>query len=271
MTVSDMRTILSAFFLLPFPLAAQIFTPQGPELPDAMAGSPYSTFVLATVPDSTVVSGTDVAAMLIQEFPPLALFITDIQGLSYPMGIESIEFTLDNMPLGLSSTCTPSTCRFPSGFSGSMVLTGTPIEPGTYTIDIASYTRGAIDISQLTSDLGIPGLPVSFDLPQGLNTLFDTEFELIVIGPNSIFEEETSISASVFADRAGQVLTVNLPLGLHGEDAEITVMDLSGRKVLSATSRHQPTLALDGGALAPGIHVAIVRGLSKQEVIRFIY
>lgn len=266
-----MRSILSILLLMPVQLMAQIFNPQGPELPDALAGSPYSTYVLATVPDSTVVSGTDVAAMLIQEFPPLALFITDIQGLSYPMGIESIEFTLGEMPMGISQTCTPSTCRFLSGFSGSMVLSGTPSEPGTYTIDVASYTRGAIDISQLTSNLGIPGLPVSFDLPQGLHTLFDSEYELLVVGPNNISELDTAGLVSVFADRAGQKLTVNLPFGFHGEDTEVMVMDMSGKTVLWAKSQQQPSLSLDGGALVPGIHVAIVRGLHAQQVIRFIY
>jgi len=272
MTVNDMRSLLSVLlYLLPAAVVAQIFTPQEPVLPDAMAGSPYSTFVLATVPDSTVVSGTDVASMLIQEFPPLAFFITDIQGLSYPMGIESIEFTVSALPQGLSRTCTPSACRFSSGFSGSIVMSGTPTEPGVYALEIASYTRGTIDITQLTSGLGIPGLPTSFNLPQGLHTLFDTEYELLVAGPNNIAEAENERTASVFADRSGQVLNVNLPFGLQGEDAEIVIIDLSGRKVLSATSRHQPTVSLDGSALSPGIHVAMIRGLSTLEIIRFLY
>lgn len=265
-----MRYLLLTLLSLPASISAQVFTPQGPDLPDAQTGSPYSTFVLATIPDSTVVSGTDVAGMLIQEFPPLAFFITDIQGLNYPMGIESIEFTVSDLPQGLARTCTPSACRFASGFSGSVVIAGTPTEAGQYPIEIASYTRGTIDITQLTSSLGIPGLPTSFALPQGLHTLYDTDYELLVIGPNSISELPLDPPSFVFADRMDQTLVINL-LQNHQGARKVEVMDMSGRVKLTEQFSQDAVMKLDCQNLTSGIHVAIVKTSDRVEVMRFMY
>jgi len=143
---------------------AQVFNPEGGALQTGLLSQPYSEFVLATIPDSTTVDGEDVAAMLIQEFPPLALFITEVEGLTYPMAIESVEFTASGLPEGISSACTPSSCRWTSGNTGSFVFSGTPEEEGVFIVEIASFTRGAIDITQLTADLGVPGLPQTFEL-----------------------------------------------------------------------------------------------------------
>lgn len=261
--------MIAGMALLPFVLAAQVFEPVSPQLPDAQLGVPYSTYVLATIPDSTEVSGVDVAAMLIQEFPPLALFLTDIQGLNYPLDVSSVEFTVTGMPEGVDRTCTPSTCRFVSENVGSIVFHGTPVVQGTVTVNIASYTRGTLDISQLSANLANLGLPTSFELPSGLHTLYDQQYTLTVVGPNAVDEQE-ALGMRLVGQNEG-TLTLRLSESSEGPIA-FRIIDLSGRTVSisSVTASGPSTVEFDIHGLSSGMHLLIAEGAFGIHSMKFI-
>jgi hypothetical protein len=258
--------------VLPSSSLGQIFNPVGPALPDAQQAQPYSTYVLATIPDSTTVSGTDVSAMLIQQFPPLALFINDIQGLTYPMDIESVEFFVSGLPAGISRTCTPSTCRFSSTNVGSVVFSGTPTEAVDSVVMLASYTRGTLDISQLTTSLGLPGLPNSFELPSGLHTLFDQQYDLHVEGPNGI---DTHGRATGIRIAAGNELgTVHVMMGEEFQGpTDLMVTDISGRTVVNSNypAGAGDKVMLDMRHVPSGLYVLRVQGKDTARSVKFIH
>lgn len=262
--------ILVPLVALPGLAMAQIFDPAGPALPDAQQAQPYSTYVLATIPDSTTVSGTDVSAMLIQQFPPLALFIDDIQGLTYPMDIESVEFFVSGLPMGISRTCTPSTCRFSSTNVGSIVFSGTPSEAVDSVVNLASFTRGTIDISQLTDNLGIPGLPNSFEVPSGLHTLFDQQYELHVEGPNGIDAHGRTTGISVVAGNDHGTVQVMMGEDFQGP-TDLVVTDISGRTVITSTFPQGAAdkAVLDMRHLPSGIYVLRVHGKNTAQSVKF--
>lgn len=241
-------------------------------MPDAQQAQPYSTYVLATIPDSTEVSGTDVSAMLIQQFPPLALFINDIQGLTYPMDIESVEFSVSGLPTGISRTCTPSTCRFSSNNLGSIVFSGTPTEAVDSVVMLASYTRGTLDISQLTDNLGIPGLPNSFELPAGLHTLFDQQYDLHVEGPNAI--GTLGHASGIRVSKGAEYGTVHVFVGdeFQGGEMELLVTDISGRTVLHQRFPQgaEDKMTLDMQHVPSGLYVMRVQGNGTAQSVKFI-
>jgi len=265
-----MKGFLLMMLSVPLVAQAQIFTPQDPGLPGGVVGQQYSTFVLATIPDSTVVSGFDVAAMLIQQFPPLALFINDIQGLSYPMAITNVECTPTGLPEGLSNTCTPSLCRFPSGFNGSMVFSGTPAVTGLFTVSIATYTRGVLDISELTTGLGIPGLPTEFQLPEGLHTLFDADYTILIeSAPIGVGGTVGAQAPTIAPDRSSGRVSVTLH-GNLGQADRLSVIDMSGRTVAEAMAQGGLVL-LEMKNASPGIHVLLLEAGGAVTATRFIY
>lgn len=263
---------ISLLLILPFSADAQIFDPAGPSLPDAQQAQPYSTYVLANIPDSVTVSGTDVSAMLIQQFPPLALFINEIQGLTYPMDIESVEFFVSGLPAGISRTCTPSSCRFSSNNLGSIVFSGTPTEVVDSVVILASYTRGTLDISQLTDNLGIPGLPNSFELPAGLHILFDQQYDLHVEGPNAI--GTLGHASGIRVSKGAEYGTVHVFVGdeFQGGEMELLVTDISGRTVLHQRFPQgaEDKMTLDMQHVPSGLYVMRVQGNGTAQSVKFI-
>lgn len=272
MKVLSMRCsviLLLGLMMLPFQGVAQLFEPSSAQLPDAQVGEHYSTYILATIPDSTEVSGVDVAAMLIQQFPPLALFITEIQGLNYPLDITSVEFTVTGMPEGIGRTCTPSTCRFVSENVGSVVFAGTPTQPGTYTVNIASYTRGTLDISQLSADFGGLGLPNSFVLPSGLHTLFDQQYLLTVAEPNGVSEPSASTELTLMSGSAPGQFVAHWGDGRQAL-TRLSVMDLTGRTVFAAGPLSGSKAVMDLSGLGQGIFVLRAEWHDASAAVKFV-
>jgi hypothetical protein len=131
-------------------------------LPDGTVGIPYSEVIQARVLTDTSLNG-------------LPVVITNITVAS-----------ATGLPPGLSYSCTPSSCVFPGGTNGCMLISGTPTTAGVYPLTVDLDVNGTI--------FGIPAPPqvTTLDyysitivdptgLPSDLSTL---KFELLQNNPN---------------------------------------------------------------------------------------
>lgn len=230
------KVCLLLLILCPLLLRSQIFNPDVPALPDGELGQEYSNYVLATIPSNTTVSGADVSAMLIQQFPPLALFITEINGMMLPLTITSIEFSVSGLPLGMTKVCTPSTCRFNSNSTGSIVFGNAPSESGDFQVELASYTRGILDMAQILTLSGtpIPGIPTEFELPQGLHTLYDKTYSLRIEEPNGIGENSEVHGLVLKADRVSNEIDAEY-LSANATVAKFKLLNAFGCLLIEGT------------------------------------
>src|SRR5688500_18386729 len=65
------------------------------------------------------------------------------------VAIDSISVTgVNNLPLGLFTSCNPQACDFPANSLGCIAFNGTPTIPGTYGISVnvtIFYETGSVD------------------------------------------------------------------------------------------------------------------------------
>lgn len=252
------KLLLSALVLTGLSAQAQ-YTPAGTSLPNGTKNEAYSQTITVAVPTSSSVSGSAVSSILTAAVPALAPFAGALGALSIPLTVSSTVLTVSGQASGMTATCTPSSCSFAGGASGSIAMGGTPTVGGTFTVNIASSTLGTLDLAALTalSPFPIPGLPSSLDLPQAIPGVLDKTYTLFINDPNGIEDLDLSSFGVIPAYPNPTSGTVNLAVSSpKGADVKVSVVDMQGRTVYSAshtTLAGANVIALDLG-LATGVY-----------------
>jgi len=133
-------------------------------LPGGFVGVPYSETIQARVPVDTNLSGL-------------------------PVIITSITVTsLTGLPPGLPYSCTPSSCVFPGGSNGCMLISGTPTTSGVFPLTVELTANGTIFGTPVPPQVSVVDYYfITIDTVSGVGLsaeLSDVKFDLLQNSPN---------------------------------------------------------------------------------------
>ncbi len=173
-----------------------------------------------------------------------ARVLTDTSLNGLPVLITNITITsVTGLPPGLTYSCNPSTCVFPGGSNGCILLSGTPSTAGIYSITVNLSIAGTV--------FGIPAAPqtssidyyvITIDAPSGIETnIASLKFDLLHNKPNpAISYTDVSFTSPV----AGNF--------------NLKIFNLIGKEVYNQTMRGlagMNTMRIETDNLTPGVYM----------------
>ncbi|MCB0755680.1 MAG: T9SS type A sorting domain-containing protein [Flavobacteriales bacterium] len=161
------KTLLTIFSIgaFVFSVSAQTYTPAaGSPLAGATQGMAYAGQTInADIPTTVDIDGQAIIDILPSAVQGIVGgFIS--AGTSYPITVTSTVLTVEGLPAGLTSDC--NGCTVNGGSDRDIVISGTPTEGGSFTINVTSATTGSASIQGQeipfggTFTLPIVGTPV---------------------------------------------------------------------------------------------------------------
>lgn len=258
------KTLLSVFAIsLSVAVAtAQTFSPAGgTALPGGTLGQAYSGQVLSfTVPASvdinTSVLGDPIAV------PGVPIPIPN-PNLDLSAAVTDVTWAVEGLPQGLTAVCDASPCTYVANAAGTITISGTPTEAGTFTINITSLTNGSATLPAPISQ--------TIAFPQAVPTVLDESgYTMTVTDPNSIEEANEVFSLGFYPNPTEGNATLDVNSTVAGV-ATIEVYSITGSLVqTNATSVRLGAnrISLDLTAVPAGIYMikAVING--HQALIR---
>ncbi|MDQ3050888.1 MAG: T9SS type A sorting domain-containing protein [Bacteroidota bacterium] len=185
--------------------------------------------------------------------------LTDTTLNSLPVVITNITITtVTGLPPGLTYSCNPSSCVFPGGSNGCILLSGTPSTAGVYPL--------TVDVSVAGTIFGIPAPPqissidyyvITIDATSGIETnIAALKFDLLQNKPNpAITYTDVSFTSPV----AG--------------DFYLKVFNLIGKEIYNQTMRGRAgmnTMRVETENLSPGVYMISLENGSEIVTSRMV-
>jgi hypothetical protein len=267
------KTLLTIFSIGAFAIgtSAQTFTPAaGSALTGASQGVPYAGQTInAAIPTTANVTGAQIIAALPSQAAAAAAVIDPNS--TYPISVTSTVLTVAGLPSGLSDDC--NGCIVNGGSDRDIVITGTPTEGGSFTIDVTSATTGETEIQGFTIpfggtlDLGIPGLP-GVPIPTLPGVLDAEGYTMSVM--TGIEEANDIFSLNFYPNptEGSSILDVN---SRESGIAAVEVYSITGSQVLTFSESIRVGLnrvAVDLGSVPAGIYLIKADINGAQALIR---
>lgn len=207
-------------------------------LAPAYAGQPYSQVMQIVVP-------TDTTAMI----GPIPVTVNIVS-------ISLTSFT--GLPPGLTYTCTPSSCSFPGGSNGCVLISGTPTVAGTFNVTAITASVGSTILGNITQ----------------YDTI--TYYNVVVNGTTTGIDESTGLSFSMEQNTpnpCNETADIRFTVPQMGE-VEFRVFNLIGKEVyrnLLQGETGENNLKIDTRDFAPGVYMYTMtyngETISKRMVI----
>ncbi|MEO8146161.1 MAG: T9SS type A sorting domain-containing protein [Bacteroidia bacterium] len=185
---------------------------------------------------------------------------TVIFGTTQTVTIDSISLlAFSNLPPGLTYACNPSSCIFPGGSNGCVLISGTPTQTGTFTIMAVTSTKGKIGgflpVTQIDT-INYYNIVIT-STSSGIAGNQNLKFELFQNDPNP-FSNYTDIKFTV------------------GHQAIVTlkVFNLIGKEILHKTIQSQAgrnNYRLVDDDLSPGVYMFTLNDGITTYTRRMIY
>jgi hypothetical protein len=204
-------------------------------LPDGMVGAAYNEVIQVRV-------------------------LTDTTFNNLPVIISSITITgVSGLPPGISYQCVPSSCIFPGGGNGCILLTGTPSVAGFYPITVTIEING--------TTFGVP-LPPQTQVVTGYSITINQATGVPALASDDLFGLLPN-----YPNPAAEYTNIQFITPLDG-DFRIGVYDILGKAVLSeyvTATKGLNTKRLNTTRLTPGIYMLSVsngtRTLTRKMVV----
>ncbi|MCF8463656.1 MAG: T9SS type A sorting domain-containing protein [Flavobacteriales bacterium] len=268
------KTLLSIFAasIAASVASAQMYSPSASALPAGTIGQAYAGQVINfTVPTTSSVDGATVGNAVASAFPQAALVTSLLAGQTFPLTVSSTTLSVSGLPAGVTATCDATPCTYIAGASGSITLSGTPTQPGTFTIDIASVTSGEADLSAFAGALSGFGIPSSFAIPQPIPGALDEEgYTMNVSDPNGIKESNSVFSLGLYPNPTEGVSTLDVNSTVAGT-ATIEVYSITGALIQTSSKSIRigaNRLSLDFSSVPAGIYLVKADINGHQALIR---
>lgn len=267
------KTLLSIFGLgLLVSGHAQTYSPSASVLPNGTLNQAYVGQVINfTVPLTSTVDGATVGSAVAAAFPQAALVTGLLSGQSFPLNVQSVTLDVAGLPAGVTATCDATPCTYVAGASGSITLSGTPTQAGTFTVDITSLTAGEADLSAFAGALSGFGIPSTFAIPQPVpGALDETGYVMAVSDPNGIEETNEIFSLGLYPNPTQGVSILELNSNV-AQLATIEVYSITGAIVKTRTESirlGKNRINLDMTDLPSGIYLVKAEIGGRQALIR---
>jgi Secretion system C-terminal sorting domain len=176
--------------------------------------------------------------------------LTDTTSGGFPVIISSITITsVTGLPPGLTYSCNPSSCIFPGGSNGCILLSGTPSTAGVFTLGVDVSVAGTIfgaPVPPQTSSIDY--YSITIDAATGIETdIASLKFDLLQNKPNPAVDYTDVIFTSPISG-----------------DFTLKVFNMIGKEVYKQTMRGMAgmnTTRIDTENLTPGVYmISLERG-----------
>ena len=276
------KTLLSIFAIGAFTFGAnaQFYTPSaGSPLANGDVGMAYAgQTVNADIPGTVDITGQDILDVLpAQAAGLLGGAISPSQ--TFNVTVTSTTLTVEGLPAGLSDDC--NGCIVNGGTDRDIVISGTPTQGGTFTVDITSATTGSTTINNIPlvgslsitfgDVLTIPGVPVPVPIPALPGVLDGSGYTMDVAGGgNSISEANDIFSLNFYPNPTVGDATLEVN-SIEGGVANIEVFSITGSRVFTAgesinVGLNRITVDLNG--VPAGIYMIRAEINGEQALIR---
>jgi hypothetical protein len=188
-----------------------------------------------------------------------AKVLTDTSLNGLPVIISNITLSgVSGLPPGLTYSCTPSSCVFPGGSNGCLLISGTPTTAGTFPIVVELTANGTI--------FGIPAPPQTTTL----------DYYFITIDVNSgISVNNSAVNFSIAGNNpnpASGYTDVNFTTPIAG-DFTIRLFNMIGKEVLKENIRGMAgmnTTRINLEDVTPGVYMISVENGTSVVTRRMI-
>lgn len=202
-------------------VSAQVFTPGASALPDGTLGEAYTDQVISfTVPATADINSSVLGDPI--SIPGVPIPIPN-PNQEVSADITDVTWAVEGLPAGMTATCDATPCTYVANASGTITISGTPTESGTFTIDITSLTNGSATLPAPISQ--------TFAFPQAVPQVLDEPgYEMFVAGPGAISESNDVFSLKLFPNPTADVATLNVNTTVGGV-ATLEVFSITGALV----------------------------------------
>lgn len=220
--------------IIPVGLIAQTYSPSATDgIPGGSIGNSYSQDIAVSIP-----TDVDIDLSLIPGLPTLP-GLPGLPSLA-SMSVTTTTLSVDGLPLGLNATCSPN-CTFSGGSSGTITISGTPSEPGDFSVDITSTTIGVADMSGLISalellnvggalDAILSQIPTNIPVPSVPGIMDEGTYNMFVADPNGIQDLDPKTFGLTFLGehpfRGKTEMAVSVPTA---SKVDFEIIDINGR------------------------------------------
>lgn len=270
------KTLLSIVAVSAIALSAnaQTYTPSaGSPLADGDVGTMYSGQTInADIPTTANIDGQDILDVLPAQVQAIVGgFIS--AGTTYPITVTSTALTVEGLPAGLSDDC--NGCTVNGGSDRDIVISGTPTQGGSFTVNITSATTGSASIQGQTIPFGgsftlpIVGTPVPVPTLPGV--LDANDYTMNVSGQGSSISEANDMFSLGFYPNpttGDATLDVN---SVEGGVATVEVFSITGALVNTVSNSirvGQNRIAVDLNSVPAGIYLIKATINGEQALIR---
>ena len=224
-----------------------VYPPEIIGLSDGFLGVNYSQTLTLIVLEDTMI---DLALFL----PDPVVAAMNLASISTVMALDVnyVAFDLSGLPNGLSFTCDQNTCEYPSGIDGCILINGTPIQGGSFSVPI-----------NLILNVQIPPINNIFSgMAMDLPSFPAVEYDLFIDGSSTI--SEFTQNHYLFPNP-----TLSEARLLLKSTSDVLVYNVLGKVVLRLSSI-KGDLVLSKLDLGKGMFYVKIKSEKKSETIKFI-
>lgn len=224
---------------------------------DGQINVPYSqTLTLVVLEDTTMDIG-----FLLDMIDPTITSLMNSAGISTTMTVDvnHVIYDISGLPNNLTYTCDINSCQYPSGVNGCIAISGTPIQSGTFPIDVNMTIN--VQIPAITDP--IFGTTIFVGSGQDIPSFAAVEYDLLVTGATAI-NEVGNYRSKVFPNPTSNQAILSLITF-----SDVVVYNILGEKVLIANNV-KGDLLLSKNDIGKGVFYILVQSKSKAQTIKLI-
>ncbi len=170
--------------------------------------------------------------------------LTDTVFNNWPVVISNITITsVSGLPPGLSYSCNPSSCVFPGGSNGCILLSGTPTTSGTFPIIVNVSVAGTI--------FGVPAQPQNSSIDY---------YSITIDAATGIAADITSLKLELLPNKPNPAINytdLSFTSPISG-DFRLKLFNMIGKEVLNQTLRGMAgmnTVRVETENFTPGVYM----------------
>ena len=220
---------------------------------DGQVNTPYSeTLTLVVLEDTSL----DVGFLL----PAAVVTAMNVAGISTVMTVDvnHVSFDVTGLPNNLTYTCDIANCQYPSSTNGCIALSGTPVQNGTFPVDVNMLIN--IQIPSISDP--IFGTQIFAGMAVDLPSFPAQQYDLFIDGSSAI--EDNINTYSVFPNPTSSytILEIN-------EFAIVEIYDILGKQI-KKYNNIQGSIRLTKSDLGTGLFYIIINDEEQVKTERLI-
>ena len=224
---------------------------------DGQINVPYSqTLTLVVLEDTTM----DIGFLLDMIDPTITPLMNNF-GISTTMTVDvnHVIFDISGLPNNLTYACDINSCQYPSGVNGCIAISGTPIQSGTFPLDVNMTIN--VQIPAIT--IPVVGTVIYPGSGQDIPSFSAVAYDLLVSG-STVINEVGNYRSKAFPNPTSNQAILSLIVL-----SDVVVYNILGKKVLIANNV-KGNLLLSKNDIGKGVFYISVQSKSKAETIKLI-